>query len=148
MLKHEGQASAKEQPTRKAILIVEQDDAIAAFLRILVQEELSHYAVLATDSEKALNLARQVKVDLFLLAYMTTPINGIALYDQLHSIAGLESVPAIIFSTNLPCQQAEIERRQLIGMETPCELDELLDAINSLLATPHESRSHAKVTCK
>ena len=124
------------QITRKCILIVEQDDGIASFLRAVIQEEMIDYTLLATDSEQALDLVQQVKVDLFLLDYEIAPINGLALYDRLHQITGLESIPAIILSTNLARYQSEIEQRNLVGLNKPCELDELLDTIKSLLDYP------------
>lgn len=127
------------QVTRKCILIVEQDDGIASFLRAAIQDEMLDYTLLATNSEQAIDLVQQVKVDLFLLDYEITPINGLALYDRLHRIAGLESIPTIILSTNLARHQTEIERRDLVGLNKPCELDELLDTINSLLDCPDVS---------
>lgn len=131
------------QVTRKCILIVEQDDGIASFLRTAIQEEMLDYTLLATNSEQALDLVQQVKVDLFLLDYEISPINGLALYDHLHLLAGLESIPAIILSTNLARHLAEIERRHLVGLNKPCELDELLDTIDSLLDCPHASLASA-----
>ena len=147
MCKNERHASARGQPIRKAILIVEQDDGVASFLRTVVQEELSHCALLASDSLEALTLVQQVKVDLFLLSYKTPFINGVALYDQLHRIVGLETVPAIILSTNLPRYKAEIEQRHVIGMDEPCELDALLATINSLLENSQGNSSPQTLAC-
>lgn len=130
-----------QQLTGKCILIVEQDDGIASFLRAAIQDEMLDYTLLATNSEQALELVKHVKVDLFLLDYEISPINGIALYDRLHRLAGLESIPAIVLSTNLSRCQAEINRRHLVGINKPCELDELLDTIDSLLDCPHASAS-------
>ncbi len=131
----------KQEITRKCILIVEQDDGIASFLQAAIQEEMLDYTLLATNSEQALDLVQQVKVDLFLLDYEISPINGLALYDRLHRLAGLEHIPAIILSTNLARHQPEIDRRQLVGLNKPCELDELLDTIDSLLGGPHANSS-------
>ncbi|HLI07622.1 MAG TPA: response regulator [Ktedonobacteraceae bacterium] len=130
-----------QQLTRKCILIVEQDDGIASFLRAAIQDEMLDYTLLATNSEQALDLVRQVKVDLFLLDNEISPISGIALYDHLHQLVGLESIPAIILSTNLPRYQREIERRYLTGISKPCELDDLLDTIESLLGCSSASGS-------
>ncbi len=44
----------------------------------------------------------------------------------------LAGLPAIIMSARLPKQ--EIEKRQLIGMHKPLELDELLHTIEELLS--------------
>ncbi|SRR5579885_240271 len=131
----------KQEIMRRCILIVEQDDGIASFLQAAIQEEMLDYTLLAMNSEQALDLVQQVKVDLFLLDYEIAPINGLALYDRLHQLAGLEHIPAIILSTNLARYRPEIERRALVGINKPCELDELLDTINSLFAYPDENRA-------
>lgn len=133
----------KQEIMRKCILIVEQDNGIASFLRAAIQEEMLDYPLLATNSEQALDLVQQVKVDLFLLDYEIAPINGLALYDRLHQLVGLEHIPAIILSTNLARHRPEIERRALVGINKPCELDELLDTINTLLDCPHTNSSSA-----
>ncbi len=141
MLALKESVNMSQQITHKCILIVEQDDAIASFLRAVIQGEMLDYTLLATTSEQALDLVQQVKVDLFLLDYEISPINGIALYDRLHQLSGLENVPAIILSTNFTRFLPEIESRHLTCMSKPFELDDLLDTIDSVLARPHASAS-------
>jgi DNA-binding response OmpR family regulator len=122
----------KEEPLgEKLILVVEDDEAIGALLvQFLVQE--THYrALLAVDSFEALNVVREIKPDLFILDYQLPMMNGIQLYDSLHVISQLESVPAILLSARLP--RHEVEKRSLIGMGKPFDLDELLETVNKTL---------------
>jgi CheY-like chemotaxis protein len=72
-----------------------------------------------------------IKPSLFILDYQLPRMNGIELYDKLHSIDGLDSVPAVLISARLPKQ--EIDKRRIIGMSKPLELDEFLHTIEELL---------------
>jgi hypothetical protein len=58
-------------------------------------------------------------------------MNGIELYDKLHTIDELDNVPAILISARLP--KHEIDKRHIIGMSKPLELDEFLHTIEELL---------------
>jgi len=58
-------------------------------------------------------------------------MNGIELYDKLHAMQGFESIPAIIVSARLPRQ--EIEKRKIMSMNKPLELDDFLNTIDRLL---------------
>jgi len=53
-------------------------------------------------------------------------------YDRLHTMEEVAEIPTIMYSTNLPTK--ELERRQITGLSKPFELDELLSAIERLLA--------------
>jgi CheY-like chemotaxis protein len=81
---------------------------------------------------QALQVARSIKPDLFILNYHLPEINGIELYDQLHMIKGLKHVPAIMVSVDLPEQ--EVEQRKIVGLKKPFEMNELLDAIQRALS--------------
>jgi DNA-binding response OmpR family regulator len=116
----------------KTILVVEDDIGIGSFLVQAISQETAYQAVLAFDAFQALNVTESIKPIMFLLDYQLPRMNGIELYDRLHSSQGLEDVPAILISARLP--KAEIEKRKIIGMHKPLELDELLDTIERLLS--------------
>lgn len=118
----------------KLILIVQDDADICLFLQEVIQQETPYLAFTTTASQEAIEMSQQVKPDLFLLGYVLPPTTGIALYDQLHSIDGLETVPAIIATANLERHREEIEQRHLTGVNKPFDLDELLNAIEHVLA--------------
>ena len=115
----------------KTVLLVEDDLDIGEFLLQIIGEETSFHALLATNGFEALHLIHEIAPDLFLLDYQLPRMNGIELYDRLHTIQGLEDIPAIMISARLPKQ--EIEKRSLVGMNKPFELGELLDTIDHLM---------------
>jgi CheY-like chemotaxis protein len=121
----------KEPLSGKLILVVEDDEAIGMLLVQLLGQETCYQALLAADSFEALNVVRDIKPDLFILDYQLPAMNGIQLYDRLHRINRLEHVPAILLSARLP--RHEVEKRSLIGLGKPFDLDELLETVNKAL---------------
>jgi DNA-binding response OmpR family regulator len=123
--------SIGENTSIKTILVVEDDAGIGTFLVQAILQETPYQAMLVTDGFQALSAVNNIRPSLFILDYQLPRMNGIELYDQLHIIEGLEEVPAIVMSARLP--KNEIEKRQLIGMSKPLELDDLLFTIEKLL---------------
>ncbi|HET8911641.1 MAG TPA: response regulator [Ktedonobacteraceae bacterium] len=123
--------SIGENTSIKTILVVEDDAGIGTFLVQAILQETPYQAMLVTDGFQALNTVNNIRPSLFILDYQLPRMNGIELYDQLHIIEGLEEIPAIVMSARLP--KNEIEKRQLIGMSKPLELDDLLFTIEKLL---------------
>ena|SRR6059058_3965146 len=127
----------KEQDTGEAdikvktVLVVEDDTGIGNFLVQAISQETSHHALLVTDGFQALKAVASIKPSLFILDYQLPRMNGLELYDQLHATKGLEQIPAIVISARLPRQ--EIERRKIIPMGKPLELDHFLNTIEKLL---------------
>lgn len=118
----------------KTILVVEDDNSIGAFLELAILQETRYRPLLVSGSHEAVKAVQGIKPDLFLLDYFLRQTTGIALYDELHTIDGLDDIPAIIFTAgNLEQYQQEIEQRHLIGMSKPIELDDLLTTIKNIL---------------
>lgn len=115
----------------KTILVVEDDVGIGSFLAQAISQETRHQAILVTDGFQALKTVMDSKPSLFILDYQLPRMNGIELYDRLHAIEGLSDVPAILISARLP--RHEIDKRNIVGMSKPLELDEFLRAIEELL---------------
>ena len=124
-------AHGEEDTKAKMVLVVEDDVGIGNFLVQAILQETSHQAMLVTDAFQALKAVASIKPSLFILDYQLPRMNGIELYDQLHAIQGFESIPAIIVSARLPRQ--EIEKRKVIPMSKPLELDDFLNTIDRLL---------------
>ena len=121
----------KEPMSEKLILVVEDDVAIGTLLVQLLAQEACYQALLAADGFEALNMVREVKPDLFILDYQLPRMNGIELYDHLHAMPELNLTPAMMISARLP--QRELEKRNILGMNKPLDLDEFLQAIDELL---------------
>ena len=124
-------AHGEEDTKAKMVLVVEDDVGIGNFLVQAILQETSHQAMLVTDGFQALKAVASIKPSLFILDYQLPRMNGIELYDQLHAIQGFESIPAIIVSARLP--RKEIEKRKVIPMNKPLELDDFLNTIDRLL---------------
>lgn len=129
---HSKESGHREEDTKaKMVLVVEDDVGIGNFLVQAILQETSHQAMLVTDGFQALKAVASIKPGLFILDYQLPRMNGIELYDQLHAMHGFEDIPAIIVSARLPKQ--EIEKRKIIPMSKPLELDDFLNTIDRLL---------------
>src|SRR5579859_5923588 len=141
MLHEEEQNTARQPVTRKTLLVVEDDlDNRELFTFALVS--LTSYHVLSADSPAAaLRLISHSTPDLFLIDYRLPNLNGLALYDQLHAIPGLENVPALLISAGLSDGvRHEAEQRKLVMLEKPFDLDDFLHVIHRMLGhLPPES---------
>ncbi|HLJ34589.1 MAG TPA: response regulator [Ktedonobacteraceae bacterium] len=131
MPQNDGQNPDEANSTVKTVLVVEDDTGIGTFLIQAIQQETHHQAMLVTDGFQALKAVANIKPELFILDYQLPRMNGIELYDRLHAIQGMEHIPAIIVSARLP--RYEIEKRKIIGISKPLELDDFLQTIERLL---------------
>jgi len=124
-------ASSEARKPVTTILVVEDDRAIGSFLVEAIKQETPYQALLATDGYQALKMVHDLKPGLFLIDYSLPRMNGLELYDQLHTTKELEDVPAVVCSANCPWQ--EVEKRELTCVEKPIKLDELLQTIEKVL---------------
>src|SRR5947208_297748 len=125
------QPSEDKDTIVKTVLVVEDDTGIGNFLVQAISQETSHHALLVADGFQALKAVASIKPSLFILDYQLPRMNGIELYDKLHTTKGLEEIPAIVISARLP--KHEIEKRRIIAMSKPLELDDFLNTIEKLL---------------
>ena len=116
----------------KTILIVEDDSNIGLSLCEILSQETPHKALWVSDGMQALRLVKTTKPNLCITDYWLPSINGIEFYDRLHEMKDLADTPTILISAHLP--EHEVRKRQLIGIHKPFEIDELLDAVQRLLA--------------
>ena len=129
------EASSQQQAyTRKTILIVEDDAAIGMFLLEAISQETAYHRLLVPDAFEALKAMQRIKPNLILLDYYLPKMNGIEFYDQLQSSQERVNVPVILLTTNLDKRQEEIEQRNLLGLNKPVDLDDLLNTIEKALA--------------
>lgn len=127
-----GQPSITGAHHKKMILLVEDDANIGEVLTQAINQETPYTALLVPDGLEALQAIKEIKPSLFILDYQLPYMNGIDLYDKLHAIEALVHVPAIMMSARLP--QQELDKRQMLGMNKPIDLDEFLQTIEELLA--------------
>jgi len=115
----------------RSILVVEDDTDIGMFLVQAISQETPHQALLVTDGFQALKAITNIKPDLFILDYWLPSMNGIDLYDRLHATKGLEHIPTIMISAQLP--KRELQKRDIHSLNKPLELDEFLHLVERLL---------------
>ncbi|GAC1307187.1 MAG: hypothetical protein NVSMB27_45310 [Ktedonobacteraceae bacterium] len=127
--------SKETSVTTKTILLVEDDPGIGSFLVEAIAQETPYRAIVATDSHAALKLMQHFKPDLLILDYGLPGLNGIELYDRLHMNKELAALPAILITANRHLPQQQIQERHLTVFRKPFELDTLLAAIKTFLAS-------------
>ena len=116
----------------KLVFLVEDDTDIIEMLLQIIAQETQHDVAVVSDGFEALNVAKEVKPQLFIVDYMLPGMNGLELYDHLHAIEEVADTPVIMLSASLPTK--EIQKRKITRISKPFSLDELLDAIETLLA--------------
>jgi len=135
MPQEEEKSSTVKHPTGKTLLVVADDPA----QRMLFTETFSrftpYHVQVVPNSTDAFHFVQHIKPSLFLLDYRLSGMSGIELYDHLHATPGLERIPAIIIS-GVSSEQltGEVERRKLILIEKPFDLDNVLSTIATVLS--------------
>lgn len=128
---HNANSEKNTNQLHEAILVVEDDDCIGSFLVEALTQETAYETLLVTDGFQALQAVRSIRPRLFITDYRLPYMNGLELYDRLCSTHALENTPTIIMSAYLP--EEEVKKRQLVSLNKPFELDELLDTVDKLL---------------
>jgi CheY-like chemotaxis protein len=118
----------------KSILIIVRDAKVGLFLAEAIKKETMHHAILAVDEHQALEVIQEMKPDLFILDCEFSNIESFELYDHLHTAEGFESVPAILSNISTPFSRRSLKKRYNKGKEKPPELEDLLHAIQEMLA--------------
>lgn len=131
MIQQQNEQSAMDK-NKPVILVIEDDDSIGTFLVEALSQETPYKAILVTDGFQALQLVHTVKPCLVITDYRLPNMNGLELYDLLKSMQSLKDTPAILMSAHLPVQ--EVQKRNLVGLNKPFELDDLLNTVERLLA--------------
>jgi CheY-like chemotaxis protein len=125
------ESSGANKQKLKTILVIEDDADLGEFFVQALKDETPYQTMLVTDGFQALKMVKNIKPDLFVLDYQLPSMNGIELYDHLHTTEGLENVPALFMSANVPT--GELKKRRVYYIKKPFELDEMLKTIASLL---------------
>jgi CheY-like chemotaxis protein len=125
------------------IMVVESDPDIATLLKNFFKSETHLDILFAMTMKDALHVTRVLKPLLFLINEHLSDGDGLTLYDQLHQRAGFEHIPAVILSTLPHLCQRRARERQVICLELPFDLDDLLRTILSLLS-PSPAPQHKR----
>lgn len=127
-----GDISDEKAQHPKSLLIVEDNEDIGMFLVTAIESETPYHSMLANNPQQALEAIQTVRPDLFILDYQLPQMDGLKLYDHLHTLEAFQEIPAMLMSANLPVD--EIKKRGISSIHKPFELEEFLEKIEALLA--------------
>jgi len=120
----------QEQPRKKKILIVEDDQEIGRLYLDLLMTETNSVVILANEPFQALNVVDKFKPDLFILDYMLPHMDGLELYNRLHTIKGLEKIPALFITGTVLDKKGK--EPGIVRMQKPFDIDILLQTIDNI----------------
>jgi len=115
----------------RTVLIVEDDTDIGELLVAILEEEAHCQALHACNGYQALEMVKWCHPDLLLLDYQLPDINGLDLYDYLSQLEGLQRLPVLLISANLPVY--ELRKSHLPHLKKPFELDDLVAKVEALI---------------
>jgi CheY-like chemotaxis protein len=118
---------------KKSVLVIEDDEPIAEFLRFLL-EDLDQQVVVARDGQEGLDRARTCQPDLILLDLTLPVVDGWELARQLKTDPVTSAIPLIAVSgTSRPEEDLEQASRLDGYVEKPFEVGELEDTLREFL---------------
>jgi|SRR5882757_2837018 len=129
----------KEQQRKKKILIVEDDQEIGRLYLDLLMTETNCVVTLASEPFQALNVVKKFKPDLFILDYMLPHMDGFELYNRLHTIKGLEKVPALFVTGTILDKKGK--EPGIVRMQKPFDIDMLLQTIENITTSLSQAAS-------
>ncbi len=125
-------SSEDQEPKVKTVLVVDDDEAIGEFIVEALKLETSYRPLRASNGREALEMIKTLVPDLIVLDYQLPGINGLELAERLSAIKTLAHIPILLMSANVP--QRKLEKHSLASIEKPFSLDELIQAIEKLVA--------------
>jgi CheY-like chemotaxis protein len=137
-------SEATQGPTKKLVLIVDDEPAIVSYLEMILQD--NGYATLtAENGREGMEMVRKEKPDLVTLDISMPESSGTRLYKDLKTDPELKSIPVVIVTgvTGLGGDEHAYEKfisnRRLVPapegyFPKPIDRDEFVAAVNQLLA--------------
>lgn len=117
----------------KAIVVVEDNEAIAHLVREILNDVPGYGAVTVGHGAAALAVIAEVRADLVILDIDLPGINGFQVHDYLREHRATARVP-VLFMSAAP-HQDELRRRGIESyLEKPFDLDDLLDRVAAIFA--------------
>jgi DNA-binding response OmpR family regulator len=117
----------------KAVLVVEDDTDVGAFLVQAVREETSYQAMLAVTGAQALDLLHYLRPGLIVCDYRLPDMDGFTLHDLLRAREEFTNTPIILMSGMPRVMTRTIEHEKLLRLKKPFGLDRFLSLVNNIL---------------
>lgn len=124
-------SSESPEDTDKIILVVDEGWGLGKFIFAALKTEGPYRPLLAMDGSQALEMVNTVVPDLFVFHDHLSDIDGLELADRLQTREALKQIPILLLSTDGPKEARE--QHNLVSLEIPFELDELLQTVQSLV---------------
>ena len=119
--------------TAPIILIVEDDHSIGEVISTIIVQETSYRSCIVETGDDAWRLLQTFKPEAIILDYRLPDMTGIDLYDRLQTRSDLQRIPVVL--TSASDHQDEIEQRDLLTLDKPFDIEDLLDAIRRCMFT-------------
>lgn len=124
------------EDTLPAILVVEDDKRLLELIAVVLSEDAHCRVLIASTGAQAVAAMANDRPQLVLLDYqLPGGMNGLELYDQFHARDSWQDIQAIVVSANVPELHDELQKRHLIGIAKPFDIDELLAEVDAALHT-------------
>ena len=116
----------------KAVVVVEDDKAVAQLIQEVINDEPGYGAVTVRDGAKALAVLEAVHTDLVILDVDLPGLSGFDIYDWLRRHGETRQVPVLFMCARRHTE--ELERRRIGDvLRKPFHLDELMARVDALL---------------
>jgi two-component system response regulator GlrR len=117
----------------KKILVIEDDISIGEVIQLILSQDAAYKPLVIDNPHKAVETAKSLQPDLFIIDYHLSGMDGIRLYDEMHRSNELQAIPAIITTASLESHMQELEERGLVGLAKPFDIDDLLDTVKQAM---------------
>jgi len=124
-----------------SVLIVEDDEDIAALIADALREETDARPFILHNGSDAIRFLAEQPVDLLILDYQLPGANGLEVYDAIRQNARTRHTPVLFITAN--DTRAEFQRRGLTSMRKPFNVFELLATVEERLS---QSQNSAAIT--
>ena len=118
----------------RCVMIIESDAGIASMLQAVLHEE-GIPTMVAKTMHDALQVTKGLQPLLFLINACLSDGDGIELRKQILQRREQRNIPTIILGTNMKTRKQQVEERNVVELEIPLEIDDLMQTIALLLPT-------------
>jgi len=136
MAKSKEQISREDRASKKVILLVQEEHGNASCLASILSQETPYHVYCASDISTALKFTNYVKPHLLILFCCSSNGNALQLYNHICVNRELAAIPSIILGTHLEHHPDEVKNGKLIVFGIPYDLDDVVSAIDEVLARP------------
>jgi len=122
--------------SKGVIVIIENDEGIAAFLEETIREFVGKRTVVAHDGETGLAVIRRVRPQVVLTDITLPGMSGIMVFDALQASPETATIPVIFMSSRYEFRREMHQRGVKHFLEKPFALDHLLSVLTEVLNPP------------